>query len=63
MIPWLCGCVQTPMDLGTINKKLERNKYSSPQEVFADLRLIWGNCKVFNEEGSEVYTGCLSTLR
>lgn len=47
------------MDLGTISRKLERNKYSSPPEVFADLRLVWSNCKVFNEEGSEVYTGCI----
>lgn len=47
--------VKNPMDISTIKKKLKLNNYNSLQEVFSDLNLIWSNCKLYNQEGSEIY--------
>lgn len=36
------------MDLSTIKNKLKRQKYTSSEEVFDDIQLIWTNCKSYN---------------
>ena len=36
--------IKKMMDLGTIQKKLERNQYSTAWEVAQDIRLVWNNC-------------------
>ena len=43
------------MDLGTIMSRLAGNQYGSAEAVLADVRLVWRNCRSFNEPGSEVY--------
>lgn len=47
--------VKNPMDISTIKKKIKLNHYNSLQEVLLDLQLIWSNCKLYNQEGSEIY--------
>ncbi len=42
------------MDLGTIKRKIEQNKYLSVDEVASDVRQVWQNCMVYNRDGSEV---------
>ena len=44
--------VKTPMDLGTVRKKLMNNKYETVEAVFDDIQLIWDNCKTYNQVGS-----------
>ena len=44
--------VKTPMDLGTIRKKLLNNKYEAVEAVLDDIQLIWDNCKVYNQMDS-----------
>lgn len=46
------------MDLGTIASRLESNLYGSPGAVAEDVRLVWRNCRTFNEPGSDVYKSC-----
>ncbi|KAK9810588.1 hypothetical protein WJX73_002805 [Symbiochloris irregularis] len=46
--------IKQPMDLGTIQKKLQKGQYSSPQEFVADMRLTWANCHLYNKKESEV---------
>ena len=36
--------IKKMMDLGTIQKKLERNQYNTAWEVAQDIRLVWNNC-------------------
>lgn len=36
------------MDLGTMNSKLNENKYSSMEEFAKDVELIFANCRIFN---------------
>ena len=33
-------------------------KYSTYEEVFNDIQLIWDNCKLYNMMGSEIYKVC-----
>ena len=50
--------LQTPMDLGTIWKKLGRNQYPSPVAVMEMVQLVWRNCYTFNESDSDVHKLC-----
>jgi len=46
--------VTNPMDLGTVRNKLELGRYSSLEAAADDVRQIWTNCLIFNDEGSEL---------
>lgn len=50
--------VKNPMDLGTIKENIMSGKYSTYEEVFNDIQLIWDNCKLYNMLGSEIYKVC-----
>ncbi|RGB42341.1 Bromodomain-containing protein, partial [Rhizophagus diaphanus] len=47
--------IKNPMDLFTINSKLENNQYTSTEEFEKDIRLIFRNCYTYNNVGSEIY--------
>ena len=44
------------MDLGTIEKKLRNNTYTSPNQFFSDVRKIWNNAFTYNPRNSPVYS-------
>lgn len=41
--------VKTPMDLGTINQKIDENKYNSVNEWKNDVDLVWNNSLAYNK--------------
>ena len=43
------------MDLSTIRKKINENKYTTTEDIYKDIQLIWDNCKHYNVEGSDVF--------
>mgnify|MGYP000132617731 CR=1 FL=1 len=47
--------VKRPMDLGTVEDNLLSNKYLTLEDFLTDLDLIWGNCMLFNQAGSEIH--------
>lgn len=47
--------IKKPMDLGSIQKKLENGGYHSLEEFKADVNLTFDNATSYNEEGSVVY--------
>ena len=47
--------VKRPMDLGTIKNKLENSEYNTEHEVAQDIRLVWSNCMIYNQDGSDFY--------
>jgi hypothetical protein len=51
--------VKKPMDLNTIKKNIESGLYneaSNPvEECAADIRLVWSNCMLYNQDGSDFY--------
>jgi hypothetical protein len=49
------GVVKTPMDLGTIQMKMNLKKYCSLEECIDDMRLTFVNALMFNPRGSPVY--------
>ncbi|XP_046741448.1 bromodomain adjacent to zinc finger domain protein 2B-like isoform X10 [Diprion similis] len=46
--------IKTPMDLSTIKKKLQDCAYKSRDEFCIDVRQMFINCEVFNEDDSPV---------
>lgn len=50
--------IKNPMDLGTVKSKLLSGKYKTYEEVFADIQLIWDNCKLYNQTGSPITRIC-----
>ncbi|ETV97159.1 hypothetical protein, variant [Aphanomyces invadans] len=47
--------VKTPMDMGTVRVKLNKGEYKKPEEFGRDMRLIWDNCKLYNQDGSDLW--------
>ena len=44
--------VKTPMDLGTVETKLNSNKIRTVEQFLENIQLIWDNCKTYNQAGS-----------
>lgn len=47
--------IKNPMDLGTVQKKLEAGEYTTPDEFAVDVHLVWGNAMTYNRADSEIY--------
>ncbi|KAL6928699.1 histone acetyltransferase [Hanseniaspora valbyensis] len=47
--------IKNPMDLSTVELKLENNKYETFEEFIADIRLIFNNCRTYNNETTSYY--------
>ena len=46
--------IKKPIDLGTIRKNLQDNKYNIIQEWLDDVELVWKNAEIYNEPTSLV---------
>lgn len=47
--------IKTPMDLGTIKKKMVAQAYPTIFACHDDVRLVWNNCMTYNQDGSDFY--------
>ena len=47
--------VQTPMDFGSIKRKMEAKEYTHPDALLTDVRLVFDNAKAYNKPGSDVH--------
>ncbi|CDW80938.1 bromodomain containing protein [Stylonychia lemnae] len=47
--------IKKPMDFSTVKKGLAKGKYNTYDELFAEIQLIWDNCKTYNVAGSDIY--------
>ena len=53
--------IEKPMDLSTIEEKLNLDSYSRPKDFISDLKLIFSNCRQYND-ATNVYTKCAVKL-
>lgn len=56
-VPDYRDVIHHPMDLKTIEKKIQKDAYKTKQLMFNDLILMVDNCKLYNEDGSP-YIDC-----
>ncbi|GJQ08796.1 hypothetical protein GpartN1_g587.t1 [Galdieria partita] len=54
--------IKQPMDLGTVQAKLEAQSYASFEELWQDVDLIWKNCCTYNGPNTQFYQ-CALKLR
>lgn len=54
-IPDYPKIIRNPMDVGTIKKKLDDDKYENASQFESDVRQIIWNCLTFNPPGTPVY--------
>lgn len=47
--------IKNPMDLSTVELKLENNKYDTFESFIKDIRLIFSNCRTYNNETTSYY--------
>lgn len=60
-VPDYYNVIEMPMDLSTMEEKLERDSYTAPKDLVNDLKLIFSNCKRYND-ATTVYTKCAVKL-
>jgi len=54
-IPDYLQVIKQPMDLGTISKKLSDQEYKRIEDFVEDVRLVWRNCKRYNNETLDIH--------
>lgn len=54
-VPDYYKVIKNPMDLAKVKSNLNTGKYSSNYEVASDLQLIFKNCDLYNQNGSDIY--------
>lgn len=47
--------IKTPMDLGTVQSRLESGKYGHPDQFAKDVRLVWKNAMDYNRPDSDIH--------
>lgn len=47
--------IQNPIDMSTIESNIRLEKYNSLEELISDFRLMFSNCRQYNEEGSPIF--------
>ncbi|EGC44148.1 histone acetyltransferase [Histoplasma capsulatum var. duboisii H88] len=60
-VPDYYNVIVSPMDLSTMEERLECDSYPSPKDLVADLKLIFSNCRRYND-ASTVYAKCAVKL-
>lgn len=54
-IPLYREIIKNPMDMNTISTKIRQSKYENLEQILEDIKLIWDNCRTFNQKGSVIF--------
>ncbi|CAI7651079.1 unnamed protein product [Penicillium glandicola] len=60
-VPDYYNVITSPMDLSTIEERLEHDFYTAPKDLVKDLKLVFSNCRQYNDT-STVYNKCAVKL-
>ncbi|XP_063369174.1 protein polybromo-1 [Cydia amplana] len=55
LYPEYYNVIDRPIDMITIEANIKNDRYNSIEEMVSDFRLMFSNCRQFNEEGSMIY--------
>lgn len=47
--------IKEPIDMKTIDANIKSDRYSSEDELLRDFKLMFDNCREYNEDGSQIY--------
>jgi len=47
--------IQHPIDMNSIQKNIESDRYGTVDDIVGDFRLMFSNCRKYNEENSMIY--------
>lgn len=47
--------IQHPIDMNTIEKNIENDRHGTVDDIVGDYRLMFSNCRKYNEENSMIY--------
>ena len=47
--------ISEPIDMNMIDARIKGGQYRSEEELLADCKLMFSNCRLYNEEGSPIY--------
>jgi protein polybromo-1 len=47
--------IQHPIDMNCIQKNIENDRYGTVDDIVGDYRLMFNNCRKYNEENSMIY--------
>ena len=47
--------IREPIDMSMIEARIKCGNYQSEEELLADCKLMFSNCRLYNEEGSGIY--------
>lgn len=47
--------IQHPIDMTSIENNIKNDKYGTLDDVVGDFRLMFANCRKYNEEGSNIF--------
>lgn len=60
-VPDYYNAITTPMDLSTMEERLMQDFYTTPKSMVNDLKLIFSNCKQYND-ATTIYNKCAVRL-
>lgn len=55
MYPDYYQIINHPMDMNTIEVNIKSDRYGTLDDVVGDYRLMFSNCRKYNEEASMIY--------
>ena len=55
--------IKNPIDMETINKRIKSNFYKSLDQFTADVKLMFENCKQYNDPASILYQDACDLLK
>uniref|UniRef100_A0A6U0ZKM8 Bromo domain-containing protein n=1 Tax=Polytomella parva TaxID=51329 RepID=A0A6U0ZKM8_9CHLO len=55
IVPGYLSVIKQPMDLGTVRQRLSERYYKDVRDFASDMRLIWKNCRTYNQPGQTAY--------
>jgi hypothetical protein len=61
-LPLYHDTIHSPMDLATIQTRLQGHGYQSMEQYAYDVRLVFANARMFNEPDSEIYQATMFAL-